>query len=68
MIGYKLVGVALANDDNFMNALTQGSVDLASEILMDYASSVLPANLLSQLTNFSIATNVAVALVSCGVG
>lgn len=60
------LGVALASDDNFMNALTQGSVDLATELFMDYATTMLPANLLSELTNFSIVTNLAVALVSCG--
>lgn len=59
------LGVALVNDDNFINALMQGSADLASEILMNYATTILPANMLSELTNFGIITNAAFALVSC---
>lgn len=60
------MGVALAEDGSFVDALTQYNFDLAAELLMDLAGEVLTDELLSELTNISIATNIAVALVSCG--
>lgn len=60
------LGMALANSNDFRRALMQGSVDSATEILMSYASDMLTGSMLRELKNFSLVTNIAVALVSCG--
>ncbi|QTJ56974.1 hypothetical protein [Dolosigranulum pigrum] len=60
------LGSALANDDGFIDAIMQGSADLAAEILTDRAQKLLPEHLFKEFSNVSIVTNAAVALVSCG--
>lgn len=60
------LGVALANDSDFTDAIIQGSADLATEIFTDYATQYLGPEMLQEFTNVGLVSSIATALVSCG--